>query len=62
MDDLKEKAHAICAVITATNTDDRGLLFLEVADKLTLESQGFTAELFRIIGIRYRVPIKKDES
>ena len=57
MDNLiKEKARAICAVIKATDTDDRGLLLIEVADQLTLDAQGFTAELFRIIGTRYGIP------
>lgn len=50
---IKEKARTICAVIKATNTDDRGILFIEIADQLTLDAQGFTAELFRIIGTRY---------
>jgi len=53
---IKEKARAICAVIKATDTDDRGLLLIEVADQLTLDAQGFTAELFRIIGTRYGIP------
>jgi hypothetical protein len=53
---IEDKARSICAVIKATNTDDRGLLFLAVADQLTLDAQGFTAELFRIIGTRYGIP------
>ena len=55
---IKEKARAICAVIRATDTDDRGILLLEIADQLTLDAQGFTAELFRIIGTRYGIPSK----
>jgi hypothetical protein len=55
---IKEKARSICAVIKATDIDDRGLLLIEVADQLTLDAQGFTAELFRIIGTRYGIPSK----
>lgn len=52
-DKIKEKAAEIVEVVMKTTTDNRGYLFLEIADQLSKEGKGYTASLFKIIGENY---------
>ena len=51
-----ERAKEIAAIIKCVDTDDRGLLFLEIASNLRANSQHFTASLFKKMADRYGYP------
>lgn len=48
-----EDAAKIAAIVQKTDTDDRGLLFMKVAENLKINSQGDTGRLFTKIGNTY---------
>lgn len=50
------RAKEIAAMIRAVNTDDRGLLFLEISNELYANAQNFTGSLFKKIAERYGYP------
>lgn len=53
MSDTKLKAITIFDAVMETDTDDRGLLFKDVAGLLRMEGQGYTASQFDLMAERY---------
>jgi len=47
----------IAEIITETETEDRGLLFMEVYKQLNFGTQFYTSKLFKKMALEYGVPL-----
>lgn len=57
--EIKERAASIAVLVATTHTDQRHVLYLEVARLLARQSQHFTAQLFTNIAVYDRGGIVK---
>jgi len=55
MNDLLKDAQAISKIISDTQTEYRGNLFVEISECLNKNTQYFTASLLKLIGNTYGV-------